>query len=279
LQQEYRPMNESSNRTFGNIRAALRYDPAAERVFRQVEVYDLDWNQVTIHEEAVDFQLQNIPDILILHPPKEKIQLISFELEDVLDPILRARGQGIPELIKLFKAMKALGLKVAITSRAPGAADWYRSATTREPELSEVVDYFHQDYQDPDLGHYVRELGLSENEIMHIGNPWMSGFGSSSETHAGEIHKRGFISVSVNSTRVYVHHSEIFEKQIDGYVRKIGDIDTFARFVNNWVDVKPLAELRKGKGEIVIEAKPKDEAAESQAKQGGTDEKQYFDSA
>jgi len=191
-------------------------------------------------------------DYLLLHQPKREVRLVSFELDCVLASMNR---EEIPEL---FKALKAVGLKIAITSINPDLHYWYQGF----PEIHGLVDFVEQDHGSVSLGRYLNDpdLALEPGEIMHIGNT-LGDWGSRCEDM--DIYRRqGFVSVISFDQRL-VRTADILNRKYDAVISRLRK-DTVYDLIRHWIDVpKPADELSLAAGSVIGDIKDTEGLADS----------------
>ncbi|MDD5438776.1 MAG: PEP/pyruvate-binding domain-containing protein, partial [Candidatus Omnitrophica bacterium] len=212
LNNNFYPRGDEHRKLLENVSDHLGKDPSENNGPDSVVVYNRAGKEQTLTyamlRQAAYHEGSQGDDYYSIHKPQAGIKLVSFELDDVLDGIVK---NSLEEFIDMFARLKAMGLKVAITSVNPQVLDWYHFVQKAYPEISQYIDFCHWDQYGPSLERYVDLLGLKPGEIMHIGNGLGNGF--SGENFTAELHKRGYVSVLAMSPIVKIQ--EVLDKKID----------------------------------------------------------------
>ncbi|NQT07165.1 MAG: hypothetical protein HQ575_06450, partial [Candidatus Omnitrophica bacterium] len=226
LKRNYHPRGEAHRKILENIDSRLNYEPPKEVLPTEITAYDKKGNEVIIKGYELLNGEYKIRDYFIIHPPKRDIKLVSFDFDGVLERMLNSYD----DMLELFKTLRSLGLKIAITASRPGILNWFHY----NPELKEYVDYC---YEDPlwgtYLGRYVEELGLEPGQIMHFGNSWNYGL-SFEGSHVAGLHEGGFVTVMVDDKKV-LRTGDIMKKRVDAVMLDMstgGVLDLVKHWIN-----------------------------------------------
>ncbi|MFH1776817.1 MAG: hypothetical protein ABH952_04565 [Candidatus Omnitrophota bacterium] len=236
LNSNYYSRGQEHREILRRIIHCLNYRPLSDDLLDQIVVYNKHGQPRVIREEELYQRMPQTGNYFIIHPPQQDIKLVSFEFEEVLEKVLQ--GYGIEGLLELFKNLKSMGLRVAITIRNPNVLRWFSNVKNKHPEIAEYVDYCYKDVLNgPLLQRYVEELGLLPGQIMHFGNSWK--IYSSSNSHAAEMHSRGFVSVLVPLAGGVFLRSDVLEKKVDAFVFGLWQPQDILDIVEAWVNVSP----------------------------------------
>lgn len=208
LHKMYYPRGRKAKKTFAEIDSRLSYKPPEITYPQQITVFSTDGTQGTLTQDDIFSGRSPFSgNAYIIHPLKKPVKLVSFEFDDVLERFL---GPNFTNMLDLFKRLKALGLKVAITTTNPYIPRWFHDLKST---FSELVDYCECDTS-INLTRYETQLGIKKDEIIHFGN-WWAGFESS---YAADLHKQGFISVFIGKGKYGPNTEDIMNRNIDAVI-------------------------------------------------------------
>ncbi|MFH1791418.1 MAG: hypothetical protein ABH885_05505, partial [Candidatus Omnitrophota bacterium] len=150
------------------------------------------------------------PEYYILNQPAGEVAIVSFDWKDVIEPLWQ---EGVSSLFKFFNAIKALGLKIAITaSFSTSVNDWLKHVELQYPEMCGLVDYCFGDLFSARLGRYEEKLGIAPNEIMHFASARDVEMGGGS--HAVALHNSGYAVVLVEG-ETSLRSDDIIHRRVD----------------------------------------------------------------
>lgn len=212
LARTYHPRTDENREFIRNVISRLNCEPTPE-IERMPDIVCLGdkMQNITLKEADIFSGKLPISRFIIINQPRSKIKLVSFEVDDVLEQIMQRHG--LSEIERLFKEIKAMGIKVAITTSNPGVEVWART----NPQISKNIDYFRYNFSGAPAWLYIDELSLKPEEIMHFDGMIGTGF-LSTESHAARLREMGITSVMVggfNRTGFGYRAADIMNKRID----------------------------------------------------------------
>jgi hypothetical protein len=228
------------------IEGSLEYKPPAKEFPDEITVTVPQGREVNIKsDDLMNYQY------LILNKPERDVRLVSFELDLVLTAMSR---EEIPEL---FKSLRALGLKIAITSINPGVNEWYRDF----PEIHGLVDHVYKDIWSVKIQRYAADpdTGLEPGHIMHIGNTIGDSVGDGC---MADLHDDGYVTI-VSAHQNLVRTANVMNKRYDAVISRLNK-DAVYDLILNWVGVSDSSsELERTAGGFMGEITDAEELAGS----------------
>jgi len=206
LDKHFQPRGAGHKEILRNVLYRLNYQPPVQTRPDTITVYDGAGEEETlVIADLLGDRFQG-RKYFILNPLPPGIKLVSFDLDCLLYEGMRT----IEEVVEIFGRVKALGYQTALTTTNPDITRW----SYLHKQLRGVVDYIHYAPRTIDLTHYVAELGLKPNEIIHFGEFDLSRFFSAGES----LHEQGFLTAYVRTRILTLPFEEIIAKQIDAVI-------------------------------------------------------------
>ena len=231
LYEMFDPRGRKAKAALDHILTRIAFSPSEAVTDRENEitVYDLRGNNKILTSRQ--FGQGSFPftgSAFIVHPIRKMPELVSFDIDDVLEQMLVT--EEVEGIIELFKRIKAMDIKIAITSGNPSLLSWYTAVCRSFPEFEELVDFCEYTPMSISLSRYTSALGIDEDDIVHFGNTWFGGF---RETSMVSLHKAGYISVGVSSG-ISIRETDLFEGNADAVV--MGDLtsDIVLDIIKSW---------------------------------------------
>jgi hypothetical protein len=216
LQKNYHPRGKKSVEVLQKIGYRLNFVPSEVTEPGRTIIYSAKGERLEVDTTAMlNTRFPFSGNEFIVNPLSKPVKLVSFELDDVLSQLLDFGGMD--DVLALFRQIKAMGCKIAITSMNPNVLRWYLGASQVVEELKQLVDYCEMDKTYVDLERYVERLGIERDEIIHFGNWWGAGLFESTSA-AARIHNNGFKSVMVCNRNFIYNEKDLTNKEIDAVI-------------------------------------------------------------
>ncbi|GEM_PF-3236474 len=253
----YYPYGRHAKEILDKIDFNLRYAPEEydKQEKEYVEVYDDGGEKIRMTKQELLFiQERTVSPYYIVNKPEKRIKMVSFEVEDVLDPLIQRDGDPGKVLIDIFKAIKNMDkdVRIVITSSAPRVKSWFSGIESEYPELKELVESCWEDtLRTPYLNRYVSDE-CQPDEILHFSGINNYGF-DMDRSPAAILHEEGFKTVLVGRSGIGTNPGDIIRKDVDAFMPRTS-AEAIKKIAELWIhpDEKSRQRDNNRTGELLL---------------------------